>query len=127
MSSTSEVTAVWAAVAAAATTVIFTSFERSMIRFLIEVADAAGDSPRGRGWVDGLGAQLDADEGFGEDGHAVGFHATDEAGLVGFGIQLDEALDLHVERVGDPVVAEVAQGADVLAGGEGARGVLRTS
>src|SRR5437868_6045042 len=46
---------------------------------------------------------LQADEGFLKDGHPVRFLADDEAGLVGLGVEFHQPLDLHVERVGDPV------------------------
>src|SRR5579885_147807 len=69
--------------------------------------------------------ERDASEGLRQHRSAVRFHPADEAGLVRLGVELGEPLDLHVQRVDYPVVAEIAQDAHILAGRERARRVLR--
>lgn len=63
-------------------------------------------------------AELDAHERFGQHGHTIGLFAHDQARLVAARIELDQSLDLHVQRIGDVVKREVGDRADVQAGRE---------
>ena len=71
--------------------------------------------------------QLDAGEGLRQHRGAIALVAADEAGLIGFGVELHQALDSDLQVVDDPVVAEIPQQAHVLAGGKSVGHVLALS
>ena len=70
--------------------------------------------------------ERDAQTCFRQYRHAVAFLSADEAGLVGFRVQLIKALNRETQRINDPVeLFEVSEGTDVQPGGECLRDILR--
>jgi hypothetical protein len=55
----------------------------------------------------------------------IGLKAADEANLICLGVGLVQSLDLHAKGVGNPVVLEVSEHSDLLAGCERVRRPFR--